>query len=137
MSEQGELPTIGAVAVGGAIGAAARWVLAAQLFPDLSDGFPWVIFGVNVVGCFLIGLVSTRVPRGSLTWSFLATGVLGGFTTMSSFAVVLNDLANDGRTGTAIVYALATLASGFLALAAAEAIRGPIDDRAAGPERIE
>lgn len=137
MSAQRELPTIGAVAFGGAIGATARWVLAAPLLPDLADGFPWVIFGVNVVGCFLIGLVSTRVARGSLAWSFLATGVLGGFTTMSSFAVELNDLADDGGSGTAVAYALATLASGFLALAAAEAIRGPIDDTTCGPEQIE
>jgi len=137
VSEPSEAQTIGMVAAGGVLGAGARWAIAAQLLPDLSDGFPWVILGVNAVGCFLIGLVSTRVPRGSLAWAFIATGLLGGFTTMSSFAVALNDLATEGRDGAAVMYALATVATGFAALAAAEALRGPIDDRETRRDRIE
>jgi CrcB protein len=132
-----ELQTTGAIAAGGALGATGRWAIAEELLSDVPDGFPWAIFTVNVLGCLLIGVVSSRVDRGSLTWAFVATGVLGGFTTMSSFAVELNELAGDDSTGAAVVYALATLVAGFVALAIGDAIRGPIDDAGLGTEGIE
>lgn len=131
-----ELTTVAAVAVGGAIGASGRWAAGTQLAPVDADGFPWNTFVVNVVGCFLIGLASTRIPRPSLGWAFVATGVLGGFTTMSSFAVELNDLADASATRTMIVYLVATLAAGYGALLLAQVPRGPVDDIAEGPEVI-
>ena len=137
MPARSELQTIGAVAAGGAIGASGRWAVAERLLSDVPDGFPWAIFAVNVLGCLLIGVVSSRVRRGTLTWAFVATGVLGGFTTMSSFAVELNELAGDDSTGPAIVYAIATLAAGFVALAIGEAMRGRVDDDSIGTEGVE
>ena len=137
MPDPSELQTIGAVAAGGVIGAAGRWAVAEQVLRDVPDGFPWAIFTINVLGCLLIGIVSSRFRRGSLAWAFVATGLLGGFTTMSSFAVELNQRAGDESTGSALVYAVATLVAGFAALAIGEAIRGPIDDAALGPEGVE
>ena len=137
MPERSELQTIGAVAGGGVIGATGRWAIAERLLADLPDGFPWAIFAVNVAGCLLIGLVSSRVERGSLRWAFVATGILGGFTTMSAFAVELNRLATDESNRIAIEYTIATLVVGFVALALGEALRGPIDDDTIGPEGIE
>ena len=90
-----------------------------------------------MLGCFLVGLAATRFHRGSLVWAFVATGILGGFTTMSGFAVELNDLAEAGRSGVMITYLVATLGAGFVALTAAEMIGGPIDDTSQGPEGIE
>lgn len=137
MPARSELQTIGAVATGGALGATGRWAIAEQLLRNAPDGFPWAIFGVNVVGCLLIGVVSSRVERATLAWAFVATGVLGGFTTMSSFAVELNDLAGDDSTGSAVVYAVATLIAGFVALAIGDALRGPVDDVGLGTEGVE
>jgi CrcB protein len=132
-----EIRTITAVAVGGTIGAAARWSVWTQLEPDTVGAFPWSTLAINVLGCFLVGLAATRFRRGSLIWAFVATGILGGFTTMSGFAVELNDLAEAGRSGVMIAYLVATLGAGFVALNAAELISGPIDDTIQGTEGIE
>ncbi|WP_051062578.1 fluoride efflux transporter FluC [Ilumatobacter nonamiensis] len=131
-----ELLAGGAVAAGGVVGATARWAVGTQLAADSPGDFPWATFVVNVLGCLLIGLASTRIARPSLAWSFAATGMLGGFTTMSSFAVELNDLADAGANRTLIVYLAATLVAGFGALLLAETSRGPVDDLAEGPEVV-
>jgi len=131
-----EAQAAAAVAVGGALGATARWAVGTQLAPDVPGGFPWNTLVANVIGCLLIGLASTRLARPSPAWSFVATGVLGGFTTMSSFAVELNDLADAGATDTMIVYLVVTLVAGFGALLLAQAPGGPVDDAAEGPEVI-
>ena len=137
MSGRGELQTSIAVAAGGALGASARWGVGEAVAPAGAGGFPWHTFGINVLGCLLIGLTATRIRRGTTAWAFVATGLLGGFTTMSSFAVELNDLAEADASSTLVVYLVATLGAGFVALAAAEALGGPIDDSAAGTEGIE
>ena len=73
------------VFVGGGIGAALRWYLS-TLYQS-GGNFPMATLSVNLVGCLLIGIFSVLVlqyPRGSL---FLITGLLGGFTTFSSFGL--------------------------------------------------
>ena len=137
MTWRDELSTIAVIASGGAIGASARWAVATQLAPSNLDGFPWHTFAVNVLGCLLIGLASTRIARPSIAWSFASTGLLGGFTTMSAFAVELNDLAESGAIATMLAYLASTLVIGFAVLAVAEAVPGPVDDVAEGPEGIE
>ena len=137
MAWRSEVRTAGAVAVGGVIGATARWGVGTQLSAASPGSMPWNTITVNVLGCLLIGLVSTRVMRTSVAWAFVSTGVLGGFTTMSSFAVELNRLADVGATDTAIVYLVVTLAAGFGALALAEMVPGRVDDHAEGSEAIE
>jgi CrcB protein len=134
VSEPSELQTIGAVAIGGVVGASARWAVGTQLAPEDIGGFPWHTFAINVVGCLLIGVVAARITRPSIAWAVVATGVLGGFTTMSGFAVELNNLAEAGKTTTMVTYLVATVAAGFAALAAAEQLSGPVDD---DPEGIE
>lgn len=140
MANRDELTTVLAVAAGGILGATARWAVSTLLVSSASDGFPWPTFVVNVVGCFAIGLASMRVRRDTAAWAFLATGVLGGFTTMSSFAVELKDLADDSGNGTAALYLGLTLAAGLGSLLGAERLAGsghtvPAD--ADDPEGIE
>ncbi len=126
MATRAEPWTSVVIAVGGALGASARWAVGTQLAPADPDGFPWHTLTANVIGCLLIGLAATRIARSTLAWAFVATGILGGFTTMSSFAGELDALADAGKTSTAIAYLVATLAAGFAALALAEALRGAI-----------
>ena len=109
---------IGVVAVGGALGACARYGLSLA-FPDPSDGtgFPWTVFAINVVGCLLLATLPAvpAVRRRVLLPPLLGTGVLGGFTTMSTYAEQARALADSGHVVLAGTYVLGTL---FAALAA-------------------
>ena len=71
---------------------------------------PWTTLVVNVVGCFLIGLAAARLS--GLARVGLATGVLGGFTTMSAFAVEANQLADAGSSAAAVSYVIASVVLG-------------------------
>ncbi|GGD90538.1 fluoride efflux transporter FluC [Microbacterium murale] len=73
------------VALGGTVGTAARLAIA-LLIPD-AGAFPLATLAVNLVGALLIGILATRLPGSSDTRVFLGTGILGGFTTYSAFAV--------------------------------------------------
>lgn len=112
---------IAVVAVGGAVGALMRYALTVS-FPDPSDGFPWTIFAVNVVGCFLLALLPAvaAVRRHPHLPPLLGTGVLGGFTTLSTYAEQSRALVADGHAGTAAAYVVGTLAAALLAVAAAD-----------------
>ncbi|WP_433380651.1 FluC/FEX family fluoride channel [Streptosporangium sp. CA-115845] len=107
------------IAAGGAIGTGARYG-AALLWPTAAGSFPWTTFCVNVVGCLLIGvlLVALTEVWTAPVWvrPFLATGVLGGFTTFSTYCLDIERLVSGGRTGPALGYLAATL---LAALAAA------------------
>ncbi len=108
--------TVIAVAGGGAIGAALRWGVGTTL--TVAPGtWPWPTLIVNLIGCALIGVAAQRLERGSLRWEMIVTGLLGGFTTMSSFAVELNDLVDRGLGDRALAYGLVTLAGGAGAVA--------------------
>jgi CrcB protein len=110
-----------AVAIGGAIGAGARWLAGVPL--DVTPGtFPVRTLLVNVLGCLLIGIAAGFVHRDSTMWSFLVTGVLGGFTTMSAFAQELNDLVDADRTALMVVYLATTLVGGLVALLIGERV---------------
>ncbi|PPS89742.1 fluoride efflux transporter CrcB [Streptomyces sp. MH60] len=106
-----QAPVVAAVALGGGTGAAARY--AALLgWPTQSGGFPWTTFVVNVAGCAVIGVfmvVVTEVrPAHRLVRPFFGTGVLGGFTTFSTYAVDTRSLFADGRVPTGLAYLAAT-----------------------------
>jgi CrcB protein len=114
-----------AVAVGGAIGASLRHgagLAAARLSPgSVVGGWPWATFGVNVLGSFamgvLIGWLALKADgAGQTTRLFLATGVLGGFTTFSAFSLEVVDFLRAGETGRALSYAGLSLALGVAAL---------------------
>lgn len=103
------------VGVGGAVGAAGRWGVG-ELIPGSDGGFPWATFIVNVVGCLAIGLATRWLVRGSDAWLGAVVGVLGGFTTFSTFAVETRGLLDGGRGGTALVYVGASLIVGLVAV---------------------
>ncbi|KPI28581.1 fluoride efflux transporter CrcB [Streptomyces sp. NPDC059755] len=115
----GQLPVVAVVAVGGGIGAAARYA-ASLWWPTQTGGFPWTTFWVNVVGCAVIGVflvvITEAVTAHRLVRPFFGTGVLGGFTTFSTYAVDIRKLFDDGRPGTALAYLAATLFAALLAV---------------------
>jgi CrcB protein len=109
----GQLPAIGAVAVGGALGALARWAVGLAL-PGSPGAFPVGTFAINVVGAFVIGallvvLTELSTPHPLLR-PFVATGILGGFTTFSTFVTDTLDAATTGRILASLGYALASVA---------------------------
>jgi len=113
--------TIAAVAAGGATGATLRWAVR-TLFDVETGSWPWWTLIVNVLGCLAIGVAVHRLERGSLRWDAIVTGLLGGFTTMSSFAVELNDFVDRDMTGTAVAYGGVTVASCSAAVGLASAL---------------
>lgn len=109
-------------AAGGAIGTAARHLVNVGFGRWLGPSFPWSTLFVNVVGGFLMGaLIEALALRfdGSLELrTFLATGILGGFTTFSAFSMDAVLLIQRGETATAALYVGASVALSILALLA-------------------
>jgi CrcB protein len=105
------------VALGGMLGASARYGIARWL-PTPHDGFPWATFWTNLSGSFLLGLLLVvlleRFPPTRLVRPFLATGVIGAFTTMSTYEVETALLIKDGQAGTGLLYGLGSLVAGLL-----------------------
>lgn len=107
------------VALGGAIGASSRYLLGMWLQTRLSSDFPWGTFVINTSGSFLIGLVLGLVNTGTLSAEarlFLAVGVLGGYTTFSSFSYETLELLSDGNIQAFLFNALGQLVAGLLAV---------------------
>ncbi|WP_374196722.1 CrcB family protein [Streptomyces sp. ISL-96] len=106
---RGKWRVLAALSAGGVLGALARYG-ATVLWP----GSVWTVFGVNVVGCALIGvlmvLVSEQGRGHALLRPFLGVGVLGGFTTFSTYAVDVARLLERGDALAAMAYAAGTLA---------------------------
>lgn len=100
-----EARALGVVVAGGALGACARYGLS-ELFPGI-----WTIAVVNVVGSLLLGIIASMLGPDRLWRLFLGTGVLGGFTTFSTFAVD----AVDQSALVATAYVAATLIPALLA----------------------
>ncbi|MEW1658404.1 CrcB family protein [Streptomyces sp. NPDC093707] len=121
---QGEWPVIGAVAAGGGLGAAARYG-AGLLWPTARDAFPWTTLLANVVGCALMGVLMVLITEvwtaHRLLRPFLGTGVLGGFTTFSTYAVDIQRLTGAGRLPLALAYLAGTLLAALAAVALAGA----------------
>ena len=111
---------IALVAVGGAVGSLARYVV--ERLAGTLDGLPVGTLAVNVVGAFALGaLLEWLAVRGSdvshrrAERLLLGTGFLGGFTTYSALAVETDGLLRDGRVGLALAYALTTVVVGLVA----------------------
>lgn len=100
------------VALGGTLGTAARLAVA-LLLPD-AGGFPLSILAVNVAGALLLGVLAARLPGSSDMRVFLGTGILGGFTTYSAFAVGTVELWAAAPL-LAVLYAVLTLTLGIAA----------------------
>jgi CrcB protein len=129
--EPGPAPTpfapvlLASVAIGGIAGALARDGLT-RLVAAPATGFPWATFGINLSGSLLLGvLVGALVVRpGAPRWvrPLLGTGVLGGYTTFSTFAVETDRLVSLGHAGLAVGYVAATVLIGLALSAAGMAI---------------
>jgi CrcB protein len=114
----GQGPAFGAVAAGGALGALARYGLALAI-PPVPGHFPLATFLTNVVGGLLIGvlivvLTELTTPH-PLARPFLVTGILGGFTTFSTYAVDVEHLLAAHAVGVALGYLLGTLVAALAA----------------------
>ena len=91
------------VAIGSALGGAGRYAVSGVMARMVGETFPWGTLTVNVVGSLLITLIATvtgpdgRIFMGSTARQFILLGVLGGFTTFSSFSMQTLALAQDGE----------------------------------------
>ena len=88
------------VGLGGLIGSVARYLVAVLFAGQFTSSFPLATFTVNIVGCFVIGILFALSDRGNIIspeWRmFLATGFCGGFTTFSAFSYESVKLIQDG-----------------------------------------
>lgn len=107
------------VMIGGAIGAGARYLVGQIMLVRLGAGFPWWTLSINIAGSLLMGLLVGVLARnsegGNTTWLFLGVGILGGFTTFSSFSLEFWLLFERGQTGQAAAYVLASVIGAILA----------------------
>ncbi len=104
------------VALGGALGATLRYLVTSWVQQRV-DFFPWGTLVVNLLGSFLIGVVLELTVRGFLSSQarlFLAVGLLGGFTTFSSFSWETLALLEDGDVLPALLYAGGSLVVGIV-----------------------
>ncbi len=104
------------VGLGGVCGALARWTVAGRVERTTIDTFL-----VNVLGSFLLGLVTTT-PVGDPVALAVGTGFCGAFTTFSSFAFETVDLAGSGEPGRAALVAVGTLVAALSAVVAGTAV---------------
>jgi CrcB protein len=113
---------LAAIFAGGCIGTLARARLAEGLAHD-PGRWPWPTFIANVAGAFLLGYFATRLqerlPPARYRRPFLATGICGALTTFSTLQLELLRMLDKDRLGLALGYAAASIAAGFLAVAAA------------------
>ena len=110
---------IAVIALGGAIGSAARYG-AGVLWPHDPSQIAWSTFTVNVVGGFLLGLLMVLVddvwPPHRWARPFLGVGFLGGFTTFSTYVLDTQAIVVAGRPSVALLYLLGTLVVGLVAV---------------------
>ncbi len=106
-----------AVSLGGAVGAIGRYGVAELADRSEPGAFPWDTLSVNLVGSFLLALLLT-LAGSSAHWTtarlFFGTGLLGAFTTFSTFSVDTANLLRDGAWMTAALYVLITLTGGMI-----------------------
>lgn len=109
---------LAAVAAGGGVGSVARYLLSVA-FPA-GHGFPWAIFAVNVSGCFCLGLLMVYMlevwpPRRFLR-PVLAVGLIGGYTTFSTYAGGVMTLLTSHAEALADAYALTSVLAALVAV---------------------
>ncbi len=112
------------VCAGGALGAGARFLVNTAALQMMGPGFPWGTWLVNIAGSFLMGLVAQYVlMRTGLSLGaklFLMTGVLGGFTTFSAFALDVGLLVERDEMLAAASYVITSVSGAILALFAGQ-----------------
>lgn len=121
---------IALVLAGGTVGTAVRaWC--EEAFGTAPGSWPWSTFAINLLGSFLLGwLVATLAARGGdhggrrIVRLAVGTGVLGGFTTYSTFILEVDELVRDGQLGLGAAYALGSVVLGVLLAAVGMLVGG-------------
>ena len=116
-----------AVLAGGGIGALCRYIIGAAFVQRLGPGFPYGTLVINLLGCFLIGIlaqlaITRSIAVTPIVRAFLVVGVLGGFTTFSSFAYETVTLLDEAAALPALLYVCGSVLGGILAAFAGIAI---------------
>jgi CrcB protein len=107
-----------AIGIGSCLGGISRYLLAQFIQNKFLTAFPYGTMVVNLLGCFLIGIIFGLSERGnfSMVWRlFLVTGFLGGFTTFSSFSNETVGMLRDGQIWSAFTYISISVLVGLLA----------------------
>lgn len=115
------VPRLVVIAIGGILGSLGRYGIALAVGDSDPATWPWDTLAVNLIGAFLIGVIATLTAvRAAPDWvrPFAITGVLGGFTTFSAFALETSGLLDAGRVVLAAGYVLVTMVVGLLAVRA-------------------
>lgn len=116
------LTKISAVAVGGAFGAVARYLINVSPFASLFEKFPFPTFVINVSGSFLIGLflflLTDKFEVSEAVRMAVIVGFLGAFTTFSTFEMEIYGLSSERQHVTALIYLLLSVICGFVAVVA-------------------
>jgi CrcB protein len=109
---------LAAISCGGVLGALARYGLQTA-YPHTDKGFGWATLSVNVSGCLLVGIIAVLIASAPgthrLVRPFFVTGVLGGYTTFSTYIVDVQRALAAGAPRTALLYGAATLAAALAA----------------------
>ncbi len=118
------LSNLAQVALGGAIGASARYLTGLAAVRVMGHGFPWGTLTVNVLGSFLMGVLVVVLAHtsGTRLAPLLMTGMLGGFTTFSAFSLDVATLYERGEVWQAAGYAMASVVLSLAAMFAGLAI---------------
>ena len=107
------------IALGGILGSLARSALSCLWNPDPVGGFPMGTLVINMLGCLAIGMIVPVLaghPREEHLRPFIVTGVLGGFTTFSAFALETGVMLDEGKDALACLYIAMTMLLGLLAV---------------------
>ncbi|MFI6243160.1 fluoride efflux transporter CrcB [Micromonospora sp. NPDC050795] len=116
---RGTASLLATIAAGGVIGAVVRYALSVA-WPHAPGEFPWSTFVTNVTGCLLIGVLMVLITEAwaapRLVRPFLGVGVLGGYTTFSTYAVDIQQAVAAGHPRTALVYLAGTLTAALAAV---------------------
>ena len=106
------------IGTGGFIGSVLRYLLSAVIHNKFISAFPYGTLSVNIIGCFVIGLILALAEKGNINADyriFLVTGMCGGFTTFSAFSAETLGLFRTGETIQGFVYIAASVVLGVLA----------------------
>ena len=108
----------GFIALGGALGALGRYGLSTWVTNRGNYLFPWGTFVVNILGCFLLGLIyvlgTEKLLINSQLRSMITVGFLGAFTTFSTFSLEAVNLIRNGEVIVALLYVFGSIAVGLL-----------------------
>ena len=124
-ADRASVPVRRAICAGGALGAGIRTGLV-ELAPTHAGRWPWTTFGVNVVGCLLLGYFVTRLqerlPITAYGHPFLATGLCGALTTFSPMQVELLRMLDRGELLPSAAYAGGSVIAGFVGVTLGTAV---------------